>query len=393
MTRDPAFLEECQDLKRQVERFETLERLRGSADWPRIDARLRALLATVRRHEPAAAPPPSPDPSRVKAVHWNIEHGNWYEQVEAALLHDSDLADADVLLFNEIDFGMARAGNRDVAADLAASLKRYAVWAPFFLETTPGRDDDPRMAAGRVNQESLFGVAILSRWPIGEVRLIELPSPEHYQFDIERMIGRHVALVAEILRPEGAFLAVSAHLEVHRTRSMRARQMRIVLEALRDEQRPVVIAGDFNSHTFDRGRPWDPFLGAIVLMMWPTPMLARRLLHPDRGGTRERVFDELARHRFAWQPFVDRRPTLQLRLTRIDELNAFPRLVQQIGHRVFAWAERRGKLRLDWFAGRGWSGGRGLTVQDFDGPNKASDHAPLVAWFEERSADPRRNDA
>ena len=45
-------------------------------------------------------------------------------------------------------------------------------------------------------------------------------------------------------------------------------------------------------------------------------------------------------------------------------------------------AERRGSLRLDWFAGRRWGGGRGITVTGLDGPGKASDHAPSTAEFE-----------
>jgi hypothetical protein len=49
--------------------------------------------------------------------------------------------------------------------------------------------------------------------------------------------------------------------------------------------------------------------------------------------------------------------------------------------RLLAHAERRARLRLDWFAGRGWHGGHGSTVPGLDGPGLASDHAPLVAEF------------
>src|SRR5262249_58044018 len=130
-------------------------------------------------------------------------------------------------------------------------------------------------------------------------------------------------------------------------------------------------AGDFNSHTFDRGRPWDPLVGAGVLMLAPQRTLERRLLFPDRGGSRERVFDELQRHGFAWERWVDREPTLQLRFDRLDELRGFPDFVQRGVKRVLSWAERRGKLRLDWFAGRGWSKGSGYTVRGLDGPGRA----------------------
>ena len=33
-----------------------------------------------------------------------------------------------------------------------------------------------------------------------KVRVLDLPSPEAYQFDLERMVGRHIALIAEIRR-------------------------------------------------------------------------------------------------------------------------------------------------------------------------------------------------
>jgi len=314
-------------------------------------------------------------------VHWNIEHGNWYDQVEAALLGHPQLQDADLLLFNEIDFGMARAANRDVTGDLVAALGLHGVWAPLFIETTLGRDDDAVTAEGRENQESLFGLAILSRWPIGEVKVIDLPSPESYQFDNERMFGRHIALIVEILRPGAPFVAASAHLEVHRTRAHRAAQVRILLDELARERRPVILAGDFNTHTFDRGRWWDPIFAASILLLWPTPRLQQRLLHPDQGGTRERLFDELREADFEWQRFVDRSPTLELRFDRLDEARGVMGLMGPLVRPALSWAERRGHLRLDWFAGRGWKEGRGLTVRGLNGPGKASDHAPIAAEF------------
>ena len=378
MNRDPGLVAECQAISRAVSPFATISALRSSRVWQDIEPRLRRVLGDVRRYEPVTPPPPSTDPDRIKAVHWNIEHGNWYDQVECALRTNDELRDADLFLFNEIDFGMARAGNRDVTGDLASALGLYGVWAPLFLETTPGRDDDARMAGGRANQEALFGIGLLSRWPIAELRIVELPSPEEYQFDLERMLGRHVGLIVTVERPQGRFVAVSAHLEVHRTRAQRAAQMRALLAALADERLPVLIAGDFNTHTFDRGRAWDPVLGAWVLMFASDRALEHRLLFPDHGPTREPLFDELKHAGFEWDKLVDRTPTLQLRFDRIDELRAFPDFVQRAVRGALAWAERRGRLRLDWFAERGFSGGRGYTVPGFNGHGRASDHAPIV---------------
>lgn len=379
--RDPALLEECRALRRAVEPCPTIEALRTAPEWPSLEARLQRLLGTPRFLPAPSPPPPSPDPTRVRAVHWNLEHGNEYAQIELAFRTHPELRDADLVLLNEVDLGMARSGNRDIAADLAHALGLHGVFGALFLELTSGRNDDLRFAARRENQESLFGVAILSRWPITAARIVDLPSPGHIQFDLERMIGRHVGLVAGIERPGAPFVAVSSHLEVHRTRAHRATQVRVLKDTLRDERRPVILAGDFNSHTFDRGLWYAPLAGALALLLTPGGALRRRLLHPDEGPAREPLFDELRDAGFEWAPFADYEPTLQLRFDRLDELHALFGPAHGLARRLFARAEQRARLRLDWFAGRGWRGGHGFTVPDLDGPGRASDHAPLVAEF------------
>jgi len=379
VTRDPAFLAECRALVRELGTRPTLAALRSPPDGPALERRLGALLATIRRHVPAAAPAAPADGSRVRAVHWNIEHGNQYARVEEALRTDARLAGADIVTLCEVDLGMARAGNRDVAADLGAALGLHAVWAPLFLETTPGRHDDAASSGGRENQEALFGIAVLSRWPISDARIVELPSPTQYQFDVEGMYGRFIALAATIERPGAPFVAVAVHLEVHRTRRHRAAQVAALMEALRAGRHPVILGGDFNTHTFDRGRWLDPYRGALVFAAYPGPMLRRRLLWPERGGAREPLFDALGTAGFEWEQFNDRRPTLALRFTRVPEATGM--LASPAARAFLRWPERRALLKLDWFAGRGWSAGRGETVTGLDGPGRASDHAPLIAEF------------
>jgi endonuclease/exonuclease/phosphatase family metal-dependent hydrolase len=387
MNRDPALLRASERLRHAIAPYRTLAALHASRDWPEIEALATQVLGQPRFAEPERPPAPLDPTAPVRAVHWNIEHGNWYDQVESALTRHPKLKGADLLFFNEIDLGMARAGNRDVAADLARALCRHAVWAPLFVETTLGRDDDASTAEDRVNQESLFGIAILSRWPIGEVRIVDLPSPWRIQFESERMFGRHAALIAAIERPGDPFVAVSVHLEVHRTRADRAAQMDATLAALDGETRPVILAGDFNSHTFDRGGPLGPLSGAAALLLSSSTALERRLLFPDRGPHAEPLFPSLARAGFAWEPYTDRAPTLQLRLDRLEETQQLFGPLAGAARRALAWAEQRGRLRLDWFAGRGWTnaaarpGEHGDTVPGLDGPGRASDHAPLVARF------------
>ena len=379
MARTPSLLAECRALQRAIAAHPTLESLESDANWPLVRVRLNALLRTVQRTEPDRPADPAGVDGTVRVVQWNVEHGNWYDQVESALRERPELNTADVITLDEVDLGCARAGNRDVAADLAQALGLHAAWAPLFLETTVGRDDDPRMAAGRENEEGLFGIAVLSRWPLGEARLIELPSPARLQFELERMVGRHAALVVEVLRPGAPFVAVAAHLAVHRTREHRTALVRAIVDGLAGETRPVVLAGDFNTHTFDRGLWHSALHGASALLLMPGPLLRRRLLRPDRGPAHEPLFDALRDAGFTWEPFVDFAPTLQLRHDRLDELNWLPGSLRGLVELTMGWAVRRGALRLDWICGRGWRGGHGVTVHGLDGRDMASDHAPIVA--------------
>src|SRR5262249_49475822 len=262
------------------------------------------------------------------------------------------LAGADLVTLNEVDFGMARSGNRDVAHELAAGLGLFAAWAALFLETTRGRDDDALTAVDGDNRESLFGLAILSRWPIARARLVPLPGPERLLFERERMAGRFVALVCDIEHPVHRFVAVTVHLEVHRTRRHRAAQMQLLLQALAGETRPIVLAGDWNTHTFDRGARGATIAAAWSLLAWREPRLTARLTRPDRGAHREPLFDALTAADFAWERYADFAPTLGLRFSRLGEVHALPRPLRDVASRGLAWAERRGRLRLAWVPAR-----------------------------------------
>ena len=359
----------------------TLASLHSDPAWPALAQRLSALLEPVRRFTPAAPAGPREDPGRLHVVQWNLEHGNQFEAILEALAGHPGLAGADVITLNEVDLGMARSGNRDVAGALAERLGLHAAWAALFLESTRGRDDDGLTALPADNAESLFGLAVLSRWPITRTRLVPLPGPERLLFERERMTGRFVALVCDVAHPVHPFVAVTVHLEVHRTRAHRAAQMQRVLESLAAEERPVVLAGDWNTHTFDRGRMPSSFEAAWSLLAWPTRSLSARLTQPDRGEHRESLFDALSGAGFAWQPYSDNAPTLGLRFSRLGEVHAMPGPMRRFASKSLDWAERRARLRLDWIAARGFrhDAGNGRTLAGLDGPGRASDHAPVVA--------------
>ena len=387
--RDPARRNEAHSLRAAVAPFATLAALQASREWPSLRSRLAGLLDAPRLH---AVPEPRPanEPPRaagggsgdhVRVVHWNIEHGNRFADIARALAAHPGLAGADLVTLNEVDLGMARSGNRDVAADLAASLGLSAAWAAMFLECTLGRDDDALTAVSGDNEESLFGLSILSRWPITRVRLVPLPGPEDSLFVRERMLGRFVALACDIAHPRRPFTVVTVHLEVHRTRAHRAEQMRLLLEELAGETRPVLLTGDWNTHTFDRGTRFAVPSAARTLLATPGGALAERLTRPDRGSHAEGLFSHLRAAGFEWEHSNDFAPTLSMRFSRLGEVQALPPPLRTFVSRGLSWAERRARMRLDWVATRGFRAelGEARTVQGLDGPGLASDHAPITA--------------
>ena len=378
---DGALVAEAHALRGALRPYPTLASLHAAPAWPALASRLEALLTPVRLYSPPAPPAPAAGAGGVHVAHWNLEHGNRFEAIAHALATHPGLAGADLVTLNEVDLGMARSGNRDIARELAARLGLHAAWGALFLESTRGRDDDSLTAVDGDNRESLFGLAILSRWPIARARLVPLPGPERLLFERERMAGRFVALVCEIAHPAHPFVAVTVHLEVHRTRRHRAAQMRLLLEALATETRPVVLAGDWNTHTFDRGARGASIAAGYSLLAWSQRRLTARLTYPDRGPHRELLFDALAAARFEWERYADFAPTLGLRFSRLGEVHGLPWPLRGIASRGLAWAERRARLRLDWIAARGFrdDAGSGRTVEGLDGPGRASDHAPIVA--------------
>jgi endonuclease/exonuclease/phosphatase family metal-dependent hydrolase len=349
-----------------------------------------SILRETRRH---VAAPRSADgvhasdraARRLKVVQWNIEHGNRFEAIRRALHTRSELRDADVVSLNEVDLGMARSGNRDVAFDLAESLGMHAVWAPMFLELTAGRHDDSRFAGTAPNREAIFGLALLSRHPIGEVRHLLMPASEEFGFRRQRMYGRNGAIIAEILHPTGVFLLTTMHLNVHGSPPDRCEQVRLVLHALHGETRPIILAGDFNSTTFYRGTIAHGVAGLAILSGSPPARLRRRLTRPDLppSAPREPLFRLLDDEGFRWDHYNDFSPTLRLRFDRINETEILPPPFRAAALSALRALSRRSLLRLDWIVARGFGGGRGVTVHGLDGgPDEASDHLPIMAEME-----------
>jgi endonuclease/exonuclease/phosphatase family metal-dependent hydrolase len=174
--------------------------------------------------EPRAAPPPARDWLTVASANlwhdWPRQY-LWSDRLEA-VARMVEAESIDILLLQEI------ARTRRLAADL-------------WLADRLGMSVAYARANGAVDAIGFEeGVALLSRYPIGQVHLRQLSRGRN-------PLVRRIALGAEVMTPHGAVLAVTTHLGL--VRKHNARQV----SALRDWVASIsnggvaVIGGDFNA--------------------------------------------------------------------------------------------------------------------------------------------------
>jgi len=255
----------------------------------------------------------------LRVAHWNIERGLEYEAIEAifdseerfaAMLNvedfplDSDeraraleqaalLRAADVIVLNEVDLGMKRTNYRNTAAELAARLQMNYAFGVQFVElspvhlsreikgvTAPEKEFAEIVKVDPARYKGLHGVAILSRFPLENVRLVPFVNQPYdwYQSEkngvsllekgkrkiadkvfLEQTLrevrrGGRTTLLADIAHakfPGGRVTIAATHLE-NRTKSInRVKQLEELLALIKDTRHPVVVAGDMNTSSSD----------------------------------------------------------------------------------------------------------------------------------------------
>jgi endonuclease/exonuclease/phosphatase family metal-dependent hydrolase len=294
----------------------------------KLAKKLEELLATpfvdngaaTRGVEPLRAQAPKIGPV-LRVAHWNIDCGLSFEDIRAALgggdafaKHLSNLerrldpnelervldeaqllSQADVIVLNEVDWGVKRTRYRNVAKELATALDMNYAFGVEFVEVDPltlgiekleGEEIEDRdelirnLAVNRQRTLGLQGNAILSRYPLKNVRIVRFQTQGHDWYEGEkadvallekgkRKAGE-VALLEKVLRqvrrggrmmllaeiedakiPGGRATIVNAHLEAKAKPSYRRRQLEEVLAAIKIIDHPVILAGDFNTSGSD----------------------------------------------------------------------------------------------------------------------------------------------
>ena len=141
-TGPPSILEhDLQQYFPELLKFESTREMLGSEFYIKIRLEVERILNAVVVWEPPAVasgkneivqPASTASGSeRISALAWNIERGIQLDGIIDALKNHRKLKDKDLFLLTELDYGMARSGNRFVAQEIAEALNLQYAFAPF----------------------------------------------------------------------------------------------------------------------------------------------------------------------------------------------------------------------------------------------------------------------
>ena len=305
---------------------------------PALNEKLHRLLTTPFVRNTAADAGHTPLKPVVPAVgkilriaQWNIERGLEFDAIRLAftdsrafngLMEDKGskadekardeiaeqlrvLQRSDLIVLNEVDWGMNRTRFRNVAAELAEAFGMNYAYGVEFVEVDPitmGLDqqvalreveeaysephEDRNEMIAYVKQimtpdpqryRGLHGTAILSRYRLNNVRLIPFTTRAHDWYADEKKIsipekmegkvsaavfkeqlvrqvrrGGRMMLLADIADPDfpsGKITVVATHLEDVTTPANRQKELQEILDQIQTIDHPVILTGDMNTST------------------------------------------------------------------------------------------------------------------------------------------------
>ncbi len=185
----------------------------------------------------------------ITVLAYNVERGlRAAEQIEM-LSSDPSIPDPDVLLLNEVDRGCERSGWGSVVREYAKALGMCYVYGVEFIEL-------PRFwgpGGGRLSSRCEHGNAVLSRYPLGNVRLIRHEKNLSWYSWWQRLLrvgeprmGGRMALAADVKIGERYLHLYSLHLESRQEDEYRSAQSAEVAEDGLRQPFGVIAGGDLN---------------------------------------------------------------------------------------------------------------------------------------------------
>lgn len=193
--------------------------------------------SNVRKQTSASAP------DEIKVISYNIRWrgGDELKKLIKLLQEDPEIGAASILALQEVDRNKKRTGYNNTVKIIADALGMYYAWAA------------PPTAKATDEEET--GVAILSVYPLSEVRRIVLPHPGPNR-------RRRVALGATVEMHDRRWRVYSAHAETRIKIGKKLEQYKAVLDDLAQfpADMPAIVMGDLNT--------WEPYAHGKVAKLF-----------------------------------------------------------------------------------------------------------------------------
>jgi hypothetical protein len=334
--------------------FETTQAMQSSDVYKRISPQVEEVLNAIVQENYAEK---STSTEKVSCLAWNIERGKVFDGILDALTNHADLKNKDLLLLTELDCGMARSENRNVAREIAQNLKLNYAFATVYIALQKGSGVEANVSGENTN--SIHGLAMFSKFPIKNAHAVSLPNGKDKMFGNEKRLGCLRALVADIEHSVGNFRAVTVHLDAHSSRKHRHLQMKIVLDHLETLPKlPTIIGGDWNTTTFNSQTSTRAILGYFRRIAMGIRSVAKNHFpHPDRYFELG-MFAEIEAQGFEYKSYnEDGIGTLHYDMDSEETNKNLRDWVPRWCFPFLFWAAKQvgGKVsgRLDWFAGKG----------------------------------------
>ena len=198
--------------------------------FPRADVPLlESGQATTLRKQTSSS-------GEIKVVSYNIRwrSGEDLKVIIKLLQDDPEIGGASVLALQEVDRSKKRSAHNNTAKIIADELGLHYAWAAP-PTSKPGEEEET-------------GVAILSVYPLSDLRRIVLPHPGPNR-------RRRVALGATVEIDNTRWRVYSAHAETRLALDKKMEQFKAVLDDLAQypAHTPAIVMGDFNTWEGDAG--------------------------------------------------------------------------------------------------------------------------------------------
>jgi endonuclease/exonuclease/phosphatase family metal-dependent hydrolase len=205
----------------------------GSTATMHAETSASSLLETGSPSQPQSLPAA---PETIKIVSYNIRWrgGEDLRQLIALFRSDPEIGGATIIGLQEVDRNRKRTGNVNTVRLMAEELGMHYAWA---APPPPEKSKKP--------QEEETGVAILSRYPLADVRRFVLPN--------EGPGGRRrAALGATVQLGATPVRVYSIHAETRTSNERRLQQFQTILDDAQTHHtkiQRIVVLGDFNTIT------------------------------------------------------------------------------------------------------------------------------------------------